>query len=82
MAFDPQTSAAGPPTSPGVQFSLEIRILHLGAFRWTKPNGGQNGGQAHSYKRRAAATNRRASDHLGSLKEIKRCASSLYSRHI
>jgi hypothetical protein len=48
MAVDPQTSAACPRTSPDVQFSLKIRILHLGAFRWTTPNGGQNGGQTHS----------------------------------
>jgi hypothetical protein len=48
MALDPQTSAACPRTSPGVQFSLEIRILHRGIFRWTNPNGGQNGGQTHS----------------------------------
>jgi hypothetical protein len=27
---------------------LKIRILHIGAFRWTNPNGGQNGGQTHS----------------------------------
>jgi hypothetical protein len=46
--FDPQTSAACPRTSPDVQFSLRIRILHLGVFRWTNPNGGQNGGQTHS----------------------------------
>jgi hypothetical protein len=26
---------------PDVQFSLKIRILHLGAFRWTNPNGGR-----------------------------------------
>jgi hypothetical protein len=43
--FDPQTSAACPRTSPDVQFSLKIRILRLGVFRWTNPNGGQNGGQ-------------------------------------
>src|SRR5918993_1545472 len=41
MALDPQTSAAGPRTSPDVEFSLEIRILDLCAFRWTKANGGQ-----------------------------------------
>jgi hypothetical protein len=35
-ALDPQTSAAWPRTSPDVQFSLEIRILDLDAFRWTK----------------------------------------------
>jgi len=46
--FDPQTSAAGAPTSADVQFSLEIGILDLGEFRWTKANGGQNGGQTHS----------------------------------
>jgi hypothetical protein len=34
--------------SPHVQFSLKIRILHAGVFRWTDPNGGQNGGQTHS----------------------------------
>jgi hypothetical protein len=34
-ALDPQTSAAWPRTSFDVQFSLKIRILHLGAFRWT-----------------------------------------------
>ena len=39
--FDPQTSAACPRTSPDVQLSLRIRILHLGVFRWTNPNGGQ-----------------------------------------
>jgi hypothetical protein len=42
--LDPQTLAARPRTSPDVQFSLEIRILDLDAFRWTKANGGQ----AHS----------------------------------
>ena len=46
--LDPQTSAAHPRTSPNVQFSLKIRILYLGVFRWTNPNGGQNGGQTHS----------------------------------
>ena len=46
--LDPQTSAACPRTSTDVHFSLKIRILHLGAFRWTNPNGGQNGGQTHS----------------------------------
>jgi hypothetical protein len=33
--FDPQRSAACPRTSPDVHFSLKIRILHLGVFRWT-----------------------------------------------
>jgi hypothetical protein len=51
--FDPQTSAACPPMSSDVQFSLEIRILHFGVFRWTNPNGGQNGGQTHSQAKRA-----------------------------
>ena len=46
--FDPQTSAACPRTSPDVQFSLKLRDLHMGVFRWTSPNGGQNGGQTHS----------------------------------
>jgi hypothetical protein len=46
--LDPQTSAACPWTSPHVQFSLKIRILHIDVFRWTNPNGGQNGGQTHS----------------------------------
>jgi hypothetical protein len=45
--LNPQTSAACPRTSPDVQFSLKIRILHLQVFRWTNPNGGQNGGQTH-----------------------------------
>jgi hypothetical protein len=36
-------------TSTDVQSSLKIRILHLGVFRWTNPNGGQNGGQTHSH---------------------------------
>jgi hypothetical protein len=40
MALDPQTSAACPRTSLDVQFSLKIRILHLGASRWANPNGG------------------------------------------
>jgi len=48
----PQTSAAWPRTSPDVQFSLEIRILDLGAFRWTKANRGQNGGQTDSQTKR------------------------------
>src|SRR5512133_3355854 len=52
MALDPQTSAACPRTSPCVQFPLEIRILYLGGFRWTNPNGGQNGGQTHSPTKR------------------------------
>jgi len=34
--FDPQTSAAWPRTSSDVQFSLEIRVLELGAFRRIK----------------------------------------------
>jgi hypothetical protein len=34
--FDRQTSAAWSRTSPDVQFSLEIRILDLSAFLWTK----------------------------------------------
>jgi hypothetical protein len=46
--FDPQTSAACPRTSPDVQFSLKIRILHLGIFRWTSPKWWSNGGQPHS----------------------------------
>jgi hypothetical protein len=46
--LDPSTSAACLRTSTNVQFSLKIRILHLGVFRWTDPNGGQNGGQTHS----------------------------------
>ena len=45
---DPQTSAACPRTSAGVQFSLKIGVLHSGAFRWTNPNGGQNASQIHS----------------------------------
>src|SRR5215211_2873373 len=48
VTYDPQTSAACPRTSPEVQFSLKIGISHLGVFRWTNPNGGQNGGQTHS----------------------------------
>ncbi len=40
-ALDPQTSAVCPRMSQHVQFSLKIRILHLGVFRWTNPNGGQ-----------------------------------------
>ena len=31
---------------PDVQCSLKIRILHVGVFRWTKPNGGQTHSQA------------------------------------
>jgi hypothetical protein len=50
--LDPQTSAVGPQTSADVQFSLKIWILHLGVFRWTNPNGGQNGGQTHSQAKR------------------------------
>ena len=50
--FDPQTSAACPRTSSDVQFSLKIRILYLGVFRWTDPNGGQKGGQTHSQTKR------------------------------
>jgi hypothetical protein len=33
---------------PRRPISLEIRILDLDAFRWTKANGGQNVGQTHS----------------------------------
>jgi hypothetical protein len=47
-ALDPQTSAAWPRTSPAVQFSLEIRVLELGAFRRIKANGGQDDCQTHS----------------------------------
>jgi hypothetical protein len=32
MALNPQASAACPRTSPDVQFSLEIRILHIAYF--------------------------------------------------
>src|SRR5215212_11091643 len=39
--LDPQTSAACPGTSTDIQLSLKIRILYLGAFRWTYANGGQ-----------------------------------------
>ena len=46
--LDPQTSAACPRTSTDVQFSLKIRILHFDVFRWTNPNGAQNGGQTAS----------------------------------
>jgi hypothetical protein len=35
LPLDPQTSAACPWMSPHVQISLKIRILHIGAFRWT-----------------------------------------------
>jgi hypothetical protein len=45
---DPQSSAACPQTSSDARFSLKIGISHLGVFRWTNPNGGQNGGQTHS----------------------------------
>jgi hypothetical protein len=48
--FDPQTSAACPRTSPDVQLIV--------AFRWTNPNGGQNGGQAHSQTKRKLAQGR------------------------
>jgi hypothetical protein len=47
-ALDLQTSAARPRLFSDVQFSLKTGILHLGVFRWTDPNGGQNGGQTHS----------------------------------
>jgi hypothetical protein len=57
---DPQISAAWPRTSPDVQFSLEIRILDLGAFLWTKANGGQNGGQTHSQAKRIGLAARMA----------------------
>jgi hypothetical protein len=46
--LDPQISAACPRTSADVQFSLKMGILHFDRFRWTNPNGGQNGGQTHS----------------------------------
>ena len=63
--LDPQTSAARPRTSSDVQFSLKIRILHLGGFRWTNPNGGQNRGQTHSQTKRIGPLQRieRAFDH-------------------
>ena len=48
-----KTSAACPRPSADVQFSLEIRISHLGVFRWTNPNGGRNGGQTQSQAKRA-----------------------------
>jgi hypothetical protein len=38
--------------SGDVQFSLKIWIPHLRGFRWTNPNGGQNGGQTHSQTKR------------------------------
>ena len=56
MTYDPQTSAACPRMSPDVQFSLNIGISHLGTFRWTNPNGGQNGGQTHSQTKRRGLT--------------------------
>jgi hypothetical protein len=58
--LDPQTSAACPRTSSCVQFSLKIRILHLGVFRWTNPNGGQNGGQTHNQAKRKGLIGSRA----------------------
>ena len=47
--LDPQTSAACPRTSSDVQFPQKIWTLHLAGFRWTNPNGCQNGGQTHSH---------------------------------
>ena len=52
--FDPQTSAACPRTSTDVKLSLKIGISHSGVFRWTNPNGGQNGGQTHSQAKRGS----------------------------
>ena len=52
IVLDPQTSAACPRASTDVKFSLKIRILHSGVFRWTYPNGGQKGGQIHSQTKR------------------------------
>jgi hypothetical protein len=71
--LDPQTSAACPRTSPHVQFSLKIRVLHFGVFRWTNPNGGQNGGQTHSQAKRAGLIrSRRASPGPASASTITR----------
>ena len=61
MTYDPQTSAACPRMSPHVQFPLKIRILYLGVFRWTNPNGGQNGGQPHSQTKRRGTLQRMTS---------------------
>jgi hypothetical protein len=63
----------------------------LGAFRWTKANGGQNGGQTHRYAKRIGSlhngqTNRASSYDdglptiLGSISG--RFASSRYSKRI
>jgi hypothetical protein len=62
--FDPQTSAARAQTSADVQFSLKIRILHLDVFRWTNPNGGQNGGQTHSQTKQEAWVRSRLHRHV------------------
>ena len=59
--LDPQTSAACPRMSPHGQFSLKIRILYLGVFRWTNPNGGQDGGQPHSQTKRRGPLQRMTS---------------------
>jgi hypothetical protein len=74
--FDPQTSAACPRTSPQ-RVSSKIRISHLGASRWTNPNGGQNGGQIHSQTKRIEAQPRsQISEPSG------RCANTAAPRHL
>jgi hypothetical protein len=71
--FDPQTSAVCPRPSTDVQFSLKIRVLDLDVFRWTNPNGGQNGGQTHSQAKRAGLIrSRRASPGPASASTITR----------
>ena len=52
MARDPQTSAACPTTSLDAQFPLRIWVLHMEVYRWTNPNGGENGGRIHSQAKR------------------------------
>jgi hypothetical protein len=55
----PRSTKGGDPkpprTSPDVQLFLKIWILCLGGFRWINPNGGQNGGQAHSQTKEQVA---------------------------
>ena len=75
--LDPQTSAACPRTSSDVQSSLKIRILHIGKFRWTNPNGGQNGGQTHSQTKRRGSKDSRPQ--LPSDPSVTRSAAGLNS---
>jgi hypothetical protein len=85
IALEPQTSAACTWTSPDVQFSLKIRTLHLGTFRWTNRNvPGQNGGQTHSQSKRIGPLYRIEgfSTILGAIRQQTLCLDAVLKAHL